>query len=112
MPPIHTSDRLSSEDALFLYLEKKEMPLHIGSVSVFDGPISLETLTASVESRLPLIPRYRQRIVTPPFHFGHPTWEFDPQFDIRRHMRRVSLKHGTDEDVQRVAGEVLSEVMD
>ena len=25
--------------ALFLYLEKKEMPLHIGSAFIFDGPL-------------------------------------------------------------------------
>ena len=45
---------------MFLYLEKKEMPLHIGSVSIFDGRISVESLTALIESKLPLIPRYRQ----------------------------------------------------
>jgi diacylglycerol O-acyltransferase / wax synthase len=107
-----SSDRLSSEDAMFLYLEKKEMPLHIGSVSIFDGAISLDSLTALVESKLPLIPRYRQRIVAPPLHFGHPTWEYDPTFDIRRHMRRVSLQRGSDAEVQAVAGQVFSEVMD
>jgi hypothetical protein len=29
--------RLSGTDAAFLYLERKEIPLHIACVSVFDG---------------------------------------------------------------------------
>lgn len=112
MPTPHAGDRLSAEDAIFLYLEKNEMPLHIGCVAIFDGGIALEPFTAFVESKLPLIPRYRQRIVAPPFHLGHPTWEFDPQFDIRRHIRQVSLKRGTEVELQALAGGIFSEVMD
>ena len=33
------STRLSSLDATFLYFEKKEAPMHIGSVSIFEGEI-------------------------------------------------------------------------
>ncbi len=112
MPPSRPSDRLSSEDAIFLYLEKNEMPLHIGCVAIFDGAVPLETFTDFVESKLPLIPRYRQRIVIPPFNLGHPTWEFDPEFDIRRHIRMVTLKRGTDGELQAFAGKVLSQIMD
>ena len=88
------------------------MPLHIGCVAIFDGGVSLETFTDFVESKLPLIPRYRQRIVIPPFNLGHPTWEFDPEFDIRRHIRLLTLKRGTDGELQALAGKIFSQVMD
>lgn len=106
------SERLGPLDSLFLYLEKKEMPLHIGSVLVFDGPIVKEHLRALIEAKLPLIPRYRQRVVFPPFHAGYPTWEYDPEFDLERHIRGVCLQHGTQEELEDMAGQVFSEIME
>src|ERR1017187_3428177 len=94
------SDRLSAEDAIFLYLDTKDMPLHIAGCMVFDGPIPLEACMDLVGSKLPLIPRYRQRLIPPPFNFGHPTWEFDPDFDIRKHFRSVHLKRGSEKELQ------------
>src|SRR5579863_933802 len=105
------SDRLPPGDALWLYLEKKEMPLHIGSVFNFDGPISIEELTALIEAKLPLIPRYRQRVVFPPLHAGHPTWEFDPDFDIHNHIHHAQLKRGTLAELEALAGKIYSKIM-
>jgi diacylglycerol O-acyltransferase len=112
MPHLHPSDRLTSEDAVFLYSETKETPLHIGSVSIFDGPIPFRACVDYVQSRLPLIERYRQRIVVPPFNLGHPTWEDDADFDIRNHIHHARLKHGTEAELQALAGRVFSELMD
>lgn len=112
MTQVRAGDRLTAEDAAFLYLEKEEAPLHIGSVSVFEGVIPFEPLVKYVESRLPLIPRYRQRLVTPPFHVGHPTWEADPDFDIRNHVLLRELKRGTEADLRKLAGKVFSRAMD
>ena len=112
MPHAQVSDRLSPLDALFLYIEKKEMPLHIGSVFVFDGPIAVGDLKALVESKLPLIGRYRQRVVFPPLNAGYPTWEDDPDFDIDRHLRGVRLATGSLEELQDLAGKCFSQIMD
>ncbi len=108
----HPNDRLGPLDSLFLYLEKKEMPLHIGSVFILDGPISVDDLKALIEAKLPLIPRYRQRVVFPPLQAGYPTWEFDPSFDINGHIHGAHLKRHTKEALQRLAGHLFSEVMD
>lgn len=112
MPHLHPSDRLSSEDAVFLYLETEQMPLHIGSVSIFDGVIPFQECVDFIESRLPLIPRYRQRIVVPPFHVGHPTWEYDPAFDIHNHVHSVRLEHGHRAGLERLAAKIFAEKMD
>lgn len=105
--------RLSSVDAAFLYLERPEIPLAIASVSVFDGPIPLKPFVASIERKLPLIPRYRQKVVMPPLDIGLPTWEPDHDFDIRRHIIPVRLaRPGGDAELEALAGRILSQVMD
>jgi len=105
--------RLSAVDAAFLYLERKEIPLNIASVGVFDGPIPFDDFVANIESKLDLIPRYRQIAVPPPFNLGHPVWEDDPNFDIRRHILRVKLRPpGSDAQLEELAGRVLSQIMD
>src|SRR5271169_1822356 len=96
MSQLHENDRMSEGDALFLYLERQGMPLNIASVALFDGTISLAECMEFVSSKLPLIPRYFQRVVIPPLNFSLPAWEYDPEFDIRNHVREVMLKRGTD----------------
>lgn len=105
--------RLSSVDAAFLYLERAEIPLSIASISIFDGPIPFEPFVASIERKLPLIPRYLQKVVMPPLNVGLPTWEPDPDFDIRRHIIPVRLaRPGGDAELEALAGRILSRVMD
>ena len=99
-------------DALFLHIERPGQPLNIAGVSMFEGEIKLADIRAFVESKLPLIPRYRQRAVASPLDFGLPSWEFDPQFDIKNHVREVKLKHGTEDELKALAGKIVSESLD
>ena len=103
---------LSWGDAIFLYLEREGAPLHIASVNIFQGRIPLASCRRFIESKLPLIPRYRQRVVTAPFNIGLPTWEHDPDFDIRNHIREIKLRHGTEAELQAAAGKLLTLRMD
>ena len=112
MPRHHENDCLSWGDALFLYLERPGMPLSIASVAVFDGAISRADCIAVVSAKLPLIPRYYQRVVIPPLNIGLPTWEYDPEFDIHNHIREVRLKRGHDADLKAAAAKILSVTMD
>ena len=106
------SDRLSWGDTVFLHLEREGMPLNVASICVFEGEISFRDCVRFVESKLPLLPRYFKRVVPAPFGLGLPTWEYDPEFDLCRHMREVTLKHGTDEELRMFAGRLFSQVMD
>jgi diacylglycerol O-acyltransferase len=99
-------------DALFLHVERPGQPLNIAGVSVFEGVIKLADLRAFVKSKLPLIPRYRQRVVPASFDLALPSWEFDPHFDIRNHVRGAKLKHGTEQELKTLAGEIVSESLD
>src|SRR5271166_3766983 len=106
------SNSLSWGDALFLYFEREGQPINIAGVSVFEGEIKLADCAAFVESKLRLIPRYRQRVVFPPFDLGLPSWEFDPKFKIRNHVRQVKLKHGTEQELKALAGKIVSARLD
>ncbi len=106
-------NRLSPVDAGFLYFERKELPLHIASVSIFDGPIPFEKLVATIASKLHLVPRYLQVVVMPPWNLGLPYWKDDPNFDIRRHIFRVTLDPpGGEAELEALAGRILSQLMD
>jgi len=58
--PVTTAaaERMSTLDAEFFFAEQGNVPLHIGSVAVFDGPApSRQDLMRLFEAKLPLVPR-------------------------------------------------------
>src|ERR1700742_1649413 len=107
-------DRLSSFDTSFLANEKENAHMAIGAVLVFDGPPpDQDDFLALVRSRLHLLPRLRQRLLTPPLGLGTPFWVDDATFDIRHHVDRVTLPSpGTDAEMRALAGERLPRGLD
>jgi WS/DGAT/MGAT family acyltransferase len=98
------SRRFSSQDAAFFYSDTDEAPLNVGFVGIFEGAIPFGRFIESVASKLHLVPRYWQRVVSPPFNIGRPTWEYDPNFDIRRHIHRLRIEPpGTDSQLADLA---------
>lgn len=112
MTDVADRQSFSFGDALFLYLEREGMPLHVASLCLFEGKIPLRQCLQYVESRLPLIPRYRQRVAIPPCNLGLPSWQFDPAFDLRNHVREVPLKRGTEAELRAAASRILSKTLD
>lgn len=104
-------DALSIGDALFLHLERDGMPLNVAVVAVLEGAVDLRSFVSYVESKLPLIPRYLQRVVTPPLFAGLPVWEYDRDFDIRNHIHEIELHGGTEREFKDAAAGLLSRVM-
>jgi diacylglycerol O-acyltransferase / wax synthase len=108
-----SSRRLSAQDASFLYMEKKEAPLHIGSIAVFEGSVDYDRFVDNVASKLHLIPLYQQLAMPAPFNIGHPTWEWDPNFDIRRHIKRTTVPApGTDQQLFDFAAELFAPMLE
>src|SRR2546425_11614000 len=64
------SHRMSAQDASFLYPERKEAPLHIGSIALFEGAVPYDRALANIASKIHLIPRYQQCVVPAPFNIG------------------------------------------
>ena len=85
-------DRLSSVDAGFLHIEEDGAHMHIGALGIFAGPPpSIEAFRAHIESRLPRLPRYRQRVHDMPLGTGRPVWVEDEHFRLDYHVRHTAL---------------------
>ncbi len=105
------SNSLSWGDTFFLYLEREGQPINVACTCELEGTISLAAFRKYVESKLDFIPRYRQRAVFPQFNLGLPTWEPDPNFDIRNHVHQEVLKGGTDADLKAIAASIISSTL-
>src|SRR3954466_3904591 len=105
---------MSSTDAGFFYAESESAPLHVGSVAVFDGPApSYGDLVRLLLSKLPLVPRYRQRVREVPMGLGRPMWIDDPHFQILYHVRHTAVPSpGSDEQLRNLAGRGLGQRLD
>ena len=113
-PRVPAGDRLSALDASFLALERGPVHMHVASCLLFRGaPPRHADLVTAVESRLHLVPRYRQRLASVPLDQGRPVWVDDPHFTASYHVRHAALPPpGGDEELRRLAGRVFSQRLD
>jgi diacylglycerol O-acyltransferase len=107
-------ERLSRLDASFLYLEEPGTPMHVGGVLILNTPPGgVAALAALVEARLPLVPRYRQRVVEVPGQLANPVWADDPEFNIDYHVRRSGLpRPGTEAQLLDLVSRLTSRPLD
>jgi WS/DGAT/MGAT family acyltransferase len=107
-------DRLTSIDASFLHQEGVSSHMHIGGVLIFEGPAPrFEDFLDHVRGRLHLVPRYRQKLATPPLETGRPLWVDDPDFNIEYHVRHTALPQpGTEEQLFLLASRIASQQLD
>jgi diacylglycerol O-acyltransferase len=107
-------DRLSAVDASFLHQEKQASHMHVGALVIFEGPPpSHEEFFDHIESRLSLVPRYRQKLAFPRFEMGRPFWVDDPQFNLDYHLRHTALPApGTREQLRHLLGRIFSQRLD
>ena len=108
------TERMSPLDASFLHIEDHVSHMHIGSVSVFEGPPpGYDQFVAMVRAKLDLTPRFRQVVRFVPFQLGRPVWVDDPHFHLEYHIRHTALPPpGDDEDLRRLVGRVMSQQLD
>src|ERR1700760_3718532 len=107
-------DRVSSFDTSFLANEKDNAHMAIGAVLVFDGTApAQEEFLALIRSRLHLLPRLRQRLLTPPLGLGTPFWVDHETFDVRRHVTLATLPApGTAEELRARGGRLRAPPLD
>lgn len=113
-PPVAHGDRLTALDHSFLQLEGQAAHMHVGGCAIFDGPApDYDELVETVEARLHLLPRYRQRLVPVPLGQGRPVWADDPQFRLPFHVRHTALpRPGDDQQLRRLAARIFSQALD
>ncbi|MDZ7378461.1 MAG: wax ester/triacylglycerol synthase family O-acyltransferase [candidate division KSB1 bacterium] len=111
---------LSATDRSFLLFERRSTHMHLGGVTVFDsgtllradGGVDIERIRAYIASRLPLIPRYRQRLAYVPWE-GSPVWVDDDRFHLDYHVRHTALpRPGDEQQLKQLAGRLMSIPLD
>ena len=107
-------DRLSAVDASFLHEERQASHMHVGAVVILDGPPpTREEFAEHIQSRLHLVPRYRQKLAFPRFEMGRPFWIDDPRFNLDYHVRHTALPPpGTVEQLRGLVGRIFSQRLD
>lgn len=107
-------DRLTPLDASFIAQERANTHMHIGGLVICEGPApDFEAFLDHIRSRLHLVPRYRQRIVQPPYETGRWVWADDPAFNIEYHVRRTALPEpGDEQTLLNLVGRIASQQLD
>ena len=107
-------ERLTGLDSSFLHLEDGSAHMHVAGVMLFEGPPPpYDELLDVFEQRLPLVPRYRQRLAFVPLGQGRPKWVDDPHLNLRYHVRSTALPSpGSERQLQDLAGRVFSQQLD
>src|SRR4029450_8745954 len=106
--------RMILPDAGFYSAGSANAPMHVGSVAVFDGPApSYGDLVRLLMSKLPQVPRYRQRVPSLALHLGRALGVDDAHFQILSHVRHTAVpKPGGPEQLRNLAGRVLGQRLD
>ncbi|ADB50260.1 WS/DGAT/MGAT family O-acyltransferase [Conexibacter woesei] len=107
-------DRLTAVDASFLHQEDAASHMHIGAVTIFEGPPPpFAAVLDHIRSRLSFVPRYRQKLAYPPLDSGRPLWVDDPTFNLEYHVRHSALPApGTEQQLYRLAARIGSQQLD
>ena len=85
--------KLGLTDASFLYFETASTPMNIASVQLLEVKTDgfFEELLAYLEARVHVVPFMTRRLEPTPFALDAPVWVCDREFDIRRHVLRLTL---------------------
>lgn len=120
-----TVERLRGADAAYLYLETPSQHMHVTATMLFEPPSvrlpegeapDVQMVAAITAERLARLlasdATFRKRLVAPPFALTHPAWVPAPEFDLRDHLRLVTLlppgsREQLMEEVGRIAGTPL-----
>jgi diacylglycerol O-acyltransferase / wax synthase len=88
--------------------------MHVGALVIFEGPPpSRRDFAAHIESRLGLVPRYRQKLAFPRLEMGRPFWVDDPSFNLDYHVRHTALpRPGSDEELRQLVARIFSQRLD
>ncbi len=106
--------RLTADDLVMLWPDAL-WPQEIGALAVLDGAallapdgrLRIGAVRALVESRLHLVPRFRQLLYTPGRGLGGPLWVDAAAFDIAEHVVAVPVPAPADEAALLLAVERL-----
>jgi len=87
--------QLSARDAIFLAMDTETSWGHVGGITLLDpsttAGFSYERLVERIAERVALVPRFAWKLREVGLGLDEPYWVEDRSFDVRRHIRRVSV---------------------
>jgi WS/DGAT/MGAT family acyltransferase len=89
--------QLSGQDAMFLYGEMDNTPMHIGPVFIYDpstapgGLVRFKDVLRTFGERMHRSPVFTRRLAMVPFNLDHPFWVDADDTDIEFHVRHIAL---------------------
>jgi diacylglycerol O-acyltransferase len=95
-------------------MERAGAHMHVASTIIFEGdaPTHRE-FRDHIESRLHLVPRFRQKLRQVPFDQGRPVWVDDPHLNLDYHVRQTALPApGSEEQLRNLAARIFSQQLD
>lgn len=110
-------DTLSGLDALFLYLETPETPMHIGSFALYELPPHFQgslhkAIQTHIAGRMHLAPIFSRKLELMPLDLGHPAWVQVGNVDLDFHIRQVKAKTLTVRQAEEICAELHGHLMD
>ena len=109
------ADVLTALDLAFLSLEKPNVHMHVGGISIFDpstrpgGRLTFGEYSRHFRSRLHRLPRLRQRVQEDAFGWGGLRWAEDPDFELKNHLFHERLPApGGERELNQLAGWIMS----
>src|SRR5258707_1739401 len=105
---------MNTLDAGFYFVEHDIVPMHIGSVAVFEGPApSYPDVFDLFAAKLPLLPRSRQVVRAMPLQVIRPYWTDDENFELRYHLRHAGVPPpGGPPQLRETASQFLAQRLD
>jgi WS/DGAT/MGAT family acyltransferase len=107
-------DRLTPVDASFLHQEGPVSHMHIGGLTLIEGPPpTMDEFLEQIRRRLHLVPRYRHKLAYTALDSGRPVWVDDPSFNLDYHVRHTALPSpGKWEQLQDLTARIFSQQLD
>lgn len=107
-------ERMTTLDAGFFFVEHAHAPMHLGALTVFEGPApSYQQLAGLYAAKLPRVPRYRQVVRPALLQMLRPAWAEDEHFEIGHHLRHAVVpKPGQPRQLRRLAEQIYAQPLD
>ena len=88
--------RLKPLDAAWLYVETRDMPMHVAGLQIFSPPKNagadyLHDIVAQCKAARELVPPWNLRLAHSPLRALLPAWEVDRHIDLDYHVRHSAL---------------------
>jgi diacylglycerol O-acyltransferase / wax synthase len=112
-----TVKQLPDGDAVFLSPETDTAWGHVGGMTLLDPTgvpdFGFEKLVRAIESRIALVPRFRWKLLEMPLGLDRPYWVECPDFDVRKHVRRIAVPApGSMKELGELAGHLFARPLD